>query len=62
MCIINSQKIIVAYKFPQYTTVKVSYHFNMYNLLYKNDKPARSILAKIVNHIEKCQTTDYIFL
>ena len=62
MCIINSQKITLTSKCYHKTTVKVSYHFNMYNLLYKNDKPARSILAKIVNPIEKCQTTDYIFL
>ena len=61
MCTINSQKITVAYKCSQQTTVTVSYHFNMHNILYKNDKLARPILVKIVNPIEKCQTTDYIF-
>ena len=61
MCIINSQKITVAYKCYQQTTVKVSCHFTKYNILYKNNKLARSILVKIVNHTEKCQTTDYIF-
>ena len=43
------------------TTVKVSCHFTMYNILYKNDKLAIPILVKIVNPIEKCQTTNYIF-
>ena len=61
MCIINSQKITVASKCYQKTTVKVSCHFNMYNILYKNDKLEMPILVKIVNPIEKCQTTDYIF-
>ena len=32
-----------------------------YSHLYKNDKLQRLILAKIVNPIEKCQTTDLIF-
>ena len=61
MCTINSQKIIVASKCTQQTTVKISYHLNMYNVLYKNDKLARPILVKIVNPIEKCQTIDFIF-
>ena len=61
MCIVNSQKITVWSKCSQQATVKISYHLNMYNILYKNDKLARFILVKIVNPIEKCQTTDYIF-
>ena len=61
MCTINPQKITVAFKYSQQNTVKISYHLNMYNILYKNDKLARSVLVEIVNPIEKCQTTDYIF-
>ena len=61
MYIINSQKITVGSECYQKTTVKVSCHLTMYNILYKNDKLARSILEKIVNPIEKCQATDYIF-
>ena len=60
MCIINSQNITVASKYYQQTTVKVSCHVIMYNILYKNDKLEMPILVKIVNPIEKCQTTDYI--
>ena len=62
MCIINSQKITVGSECYQKTTVKVSCHLTMYNILYKNDKLAMPILVKIVNPKEKCQTTDYIFL
>ena len=61
MCIINSYKVTVASKCSHQTTVKISYYLDMYNILCKNDKLARVILAKIVNPIEKCQTTDYIF-
>ena len=61
MCTINSHKITVVSKSSQKTTVKILYHLNMYNILYKNDKLARPIFMKIVNPIEKCQTTDYIF-
>ena len=61
MYTINSQKITVASKCSQQTTVKISYHLNMYNILYKNDRQSRSILMKIDNPIEKCQTTDYVF-
>ena len=61
MCTINSQKIIVASKCSQKTTVKISYHLTMYNILNKNDKLAKSILVKIVNPIEKCQAIDSIF-
>ena len=62
MCTINSQKITVAFKFSQQTTIKISCHLTMYNILYKNDKLEMPILVKIVNPIEKCQTTDYISL
>ena len=61
MCTINSHNIIVASNCSQQATIKISYHLNMYNILYKNDKLAKSVLVKIVNPIEKCQTTDYIF-
>ena len=61
MCTINSHKITVASQCSQQTTVKISYHWDMYIILYKNDKLARFILVKIVNPIEKCQTTDFIF-
>ena len=61
MCTINSQKITVASKCSQQTAVKISYHLNMHNILYKNDKLARSILVKIVNPIKKFQRIDYIF-
>jgi len=33
----------------------------MYDILYKNDKPARFILVKIVTPIEKCHATNLIF-
>ena len=49
MCTITSQTFTVASKCSQQTTIKISYHLNMYNILYKNDKLARSILMKIVN-------------
>ena len=61
MCTINSHKITVTSQCSQQATVKISYHLDMYNILCKNDKLARSILVKIVIPIEKCQTTDYIF-
>ena len=61
MFTINSYTITVASQCSQQATVKISYHLHMYRILYKNDKLARSILVKIVNHIEKCQTTDYIY-
>ena len=61
MCSINSQKTTVASKCSQQTTIKISYHLNMYNILYKNDNLVRFILVKIVNPIEKYQTIDYIF-
>ena len=61
MCTINSHKITVDSKCSQQTTVKFSSHITMCNILYKNDKLARPILVKIVNPIENCQTTDYIY-
>ena len=62
MCTINSHKIKVASQCSQQSTMKFSYHLHMYNILYKNDKLARVISAKIVNPIEKRQTIDSIFL
>ena len=61
MYITNSQKITMSSKCSQQTTVEISYHWNMYNILYKNDNLARFNLVKIVKPIEKCQTTDFIF-
>ena len=52
MCTINSHKIIIASQCSQQTTVKISYHLDMYNIICKNDKLARSILVKIVNPIK----------
>ena len=60
MCTINSHKLTVDSQCSQQTTVKSSYHLDMYNILCKNDKLALPILVKIVNPIEKCQTIDYI--
>ena len=61
MCTINSHKITVASQCSQQTIVQSSYHLHMYNILCKNNKLASPILVKIVNPIEKCQTTDYMF-
>ena len=47
-CTVNSEKITVAYIWPQKSTVQISCHLNKYSHLYKNDKLHRLIWAKIV--------------